>query len=103
MLAIDGSDVHSVSELQEHVARNRPGKEINVKYLRDGQVKEITVRLKNSDGNLELAKREIKYELNGIEVEDVQFKELAELTSFLLPRKMLPVLPQKLVHDLSYN
>lgn len=79
VLAIDGSDVHSVSELQEHVARNRPGKEINVKYLREGEVKEITVRLKNSEGNLELAKREIKYELNGIEVEDVQFKELADL------------------------
>jgi len=31
------------------------------------------------------------------------FKELAELTSFLLPRNMLPVLPQKLVHDLSYQ
>ena len=31
------------------------------------------------------------------------FKELAELTSFLLPRHLLPVLPIKLVSDLSYN
>jgi len=31
------------------------------------------------------------------------FKELAELTSFLLPRHLLPVLPEKLVNDLSYR
>ena len=31
------------------------------------------------------------------------FKELAELTSFLLPRTRLPKLPQKLVDDLSYR
>ena len=31
------------------------------------------------------------------------FKELAELTSFLLPRHLLPQLPEKLVGDLSYR
>lgn len=31
------------------------------------------------------------------------FKELSELTSFLLPRHQLPVLPAALIHDLSYN
>jgi tryptophan 2,3-dioxygenase len=31
------------------------------------------------------------------------FRELAELTSFLLPRHMLPVLPEKLVGHLCYN
>lgn len=31
------------------------------------------------------------------------FKELAELTSFLLPRNLLPHLPEKLVKDLSYR
>jgi tryptophan 2,3-dioxygenase len=31
------------------------------------------------------------------------FKELAELTSFLLPRHLLPRLPEKLVHDLSFH
>ena len=30
------------------------------------------------------------------------FKELSELTSFLLPRHMLPVLPDKLIADISY-
>ena len=31
------------------------------------------------------------------------FKELAELTSFLLPRHLLPHLPERVVKDLSYN
>jgi tryptophan 2,3-dioxygenase len=31
------------------------------------------------------------------------FKEMAELTSFLLPRHMLPALPEKLIRDLNYN
>jgi len=31
------------------------------------------------------------------------FKELAELTSFLLPRHMLPELPKELIRDLSYT
>ncbi len=31
------------------------------------------------------------------------FKELSELTSFLLPRHMLPPLPEKLIADLSYT
>jgi tryptophan 2,3-dioxygenase len=31
------------------------------------------------------------------------FKELAELTSFLLPRHLLPVLPAAVVRDLSYH
>ncbi|MCF8448993.1 MAG: tryptophan 2,3-dioxygenase [Taibaiella sp.] len=31
------------------------------------------------------------------------FKELAELTSFLLPRNMLPVLPASLIEDLGYR
>ena len=31
------------------------------------------------------------------------FRELAELTSFLLPRSMLPKLPEALVKDLSYR
>ena len=31
------------------------------------------------------------------------FKEMAELSSFLLPRHSLPALPQELQKDLGYN
>lgn len=79
VLAIDGHGVTSVSELQEMVARNRPGKEILVTFLRDGKRQEVTARLRNNEGNVELRKREYSFELHGAEVEDVPYKELAKL------------------------
>lgn len=40
--------------------------------------------------------------LRGAADSHIIFKELAELTSFLLPRTLLPRLPEKLVEDLSF-
>lgn len=79
VLAIDGHAVTSVSELQELVARNRPGKEIVVTFLRDGETNEVTAKLRNNEGTEELRKREYSFELHGAEVEDVPYKELAKL------------------------
>ncbi len=76
---IDDHIVNSVSELQEWVARNRPGKEISVTFLRDGEEHTVRARLKNSDGNELLEKREVHYELDGAEFEDVPYRELAKL------------------------
>lgn len=79
IVGINGLPVNSVSELQELVARNRPGAEIKVDYLRNNVMKQLKVKLKNNEGNETMVKREVKTELNGIVVEDVQFKELADL------------------------
>jgi Do/DeqQ family serine protease len=79
IIGIDGHAVNSVSELQEWVARNRPGKEINVIYLRHGERSEVKAKLKNSNGSLEVAKKEVLYELTGLTVEDVPYKELTTL------------------------
>lgn len=79
IIGIDNHSVTSVSELQELVARNRPGAIIDVSYLRDGESVTAKVKLKNSSGTEQMEKREIRYELNGVEVADVQFKELAAL------------------------
>ncbi len=79
IVGINGMPVNSVSELQEQVARNRPGTEIEVDYLRDGQRGKMKVRLKNSEGTEEIIRREVNFDLNGAHVEDVQFKELADL------------------------
>jgi len=76
---IDGHAISSVSELQEWVARNRPGKEINVSYLRDGNYQEVKARLRNNQGNVDVSKRDLKYELGGVVVEDVSYKELNAL------------------------
>ena len=76
IIGINGHRVSSVSELQEWVARNRPGKEIDVSYLRDGNRKEVKARLRNNEGNENVEKREVKFNLNGVDVEDVPYKEL---------------------------
>lgn len=79
IVAIDQHIVNSVSELQEWVARNRPGHEIHVTFLRQGQKKEVKARLKNSHGKESLEKKEIKHELEGARFEDVPYRDLAKL------------------------
>lgn len=77
--AIDNHFVKSVSELQEWVARHRPGREIKVTYLRNNKSAVVKARLKDNDGREGTYKREIRYELNGMEVEDMLFNQLATL------------------------
>jgi S1-C subfamily serine protease len=79
IVAIDGHIVNSVSELQEWVARNRPGKEIQVGYLRNGLHKEVAVRLKNSQGAESVEKKEVKHNIEGAQLEDVPYRELSKL------------------------
>lgn len=79
IVGIDGHAISSVSELQEWVARNRPGKEISVSYIRNGERKDVKSRLRNNQGKETVEKKEVRYELRGIEIEDVPFKELAAM------------------------
>ena len=79
IVAIDGHTVNSVSELQEWVARNRPGKEIAVAYLRKGIRKEVKARLKNSQGEESFEKKEIKHHIEGAQFEDVPYRDLSKL------------------------
>lgn len=79
IIGIDGHDISSVSELQEWVARNRPGKEISVSYLREGNLQEVKARLRNHEGQETVAKKEVKHDFGGVQIEDVPYKELATL------------------------
>jgi len=78
IIGIEGHTVTSVSELQEWVARNRPGKQIWVTYIRNGKSAEVKAKLKNSSGNETVEKREIKYELSGLTVEEIPYKDLVK-------------------------
>lgn len=77
--AIDKRPVTSVSELQETVARNRPGKQVQVTFLRGGEAHEVRATLKDNEGRESTSESEITYELNGLTVEEVDFNELAKL------------------------
>jgi len=77
--AINNHPVRSVSELQEQVARYRPGKEIHVQFFRNGDELNVKATLKDFEGNEEVIKREILYTFNGLTIEDVDYKELVSL------------------------
>ncbi len=79
IIGIQDHPITSVSELQEWVARNRPGKEIKVTYIRQGERYQVQARLRNNEGNEEVEKVNVAYTFRGVEVEDVPYKELNEL------------------------
>lgn len=79
IVSIDKHVVNTVSELQEWVARNRPGKELTVTFVRGKNEQAVKVRLRNNDGLESISRKEISYELEGVTVEDVSYKKLAAL------------------------
>jgi serine protease Do len=79
IIGIDNHTVSSVSELQEWVARNRPGEDIKVTFLRNGKETHVNATLKNTEGQESIQKNEISYTISGAEFEDVPYKELAKL------------------------
>lgn len=79
IVAIDNHIVNSVSELQEWVARNRPGEEILVTFLRKGAKMDVKARLKNSKGEESFEKKEVRHFIEGAKFEDVPYRELAKL------------------------
>lgn len=78
IIGIEDHKVYSVSELQEYVARHRPGTEIKVTYLRDGAEKTTMSTLRNYAGTSEVHSRDISYTLEGATFEDVALAELSE-------------------------
>lgn len=77
--AIDGQIANSVSELQEQVARHRPGQSIKVKFIRQDKEKQVTVVLKSYEGSLLPEKKEISSEAAGAQFENVAYQELRKL------------------------
>ncbi len=76
---IDNRAMRSVSELQEWVARNRPGKKISVTYLRNNTTHDVQAKLKDNAGHESTVKREVLFAFNGMEVEDMLLSELAKM------------------------
>ncbi|MFQ3576097.1 MAG: Do family serine endopeptidase, partial [Cytophagales bacterium] len=56
IIKINDAFVNSSSELQENVARHRPGDKIQVTFIRKGAEKKVTATLKNKMGNLSVVK-----------------------------------------------
>lgn len=79
--SINNVVINTVPELQEQVARHKPGDKISVKFLRNGKEKTELVTLKNVDGNTEIVKKEeIKISSAlGADFENVSKSDLSKL------------------------
>ena len=76
IIGINDRAVDNVSELQEMVARNRPGDAVIVRLLRDGKEMDFEARLKNTSGNREVVRRAVAIELGGAQFENMTEEEL---------------------------
>ena len=56
ILSIDGNKVTKMAELQEYLFAKKPGDKVNVSYMRNGKKKEVTMTLKNPQGNTKVVK-----------------------------------------------
>ena len=79
IIAIDYMPVHNVSELQEFVARNRPGDEVNVTYVRDNKKSTVLAVLRNTEGSTEVVRRSFSKKLEGARIENLTMNELGRL------------------------
>lgn len=55
--AIDGKEVNKKADLQEYLAKKRPGDKVSISYLRDKKKSTKTVTLKNEQGNTQVVKK----------------------------------------------
>ena len=69
--AINGASVKTMAQLQEQIARYRPGDKVKVTVNRRGEVKSFTCTLRNAQGNTDVVQR------NGIESLGCTFKNLS--------------------------
>lgn len=73
IIEMDGKKIKGSPDLLEVIGRKRPGDKAKVKLSRNGQIKTLTVKLKNRDGNEKVVKRESGATFNSLGAE---FKEL---------------------------
>ncbi len=81
IIAVDDNTVESSPELQEIIARHRPGDRVKVTVNRKGTEKTFSVILNNRKGNTDLVKKEHKKVLNiiGADLETIDDKTAEKL------------------------
>lgn len=81
IVGIDGKAVNNVANLQELVARRRPGDKIDVEYIRDGKKAKASATLKNFAGDTDIVKRVVpkSYTFEGIQFEDLKDQVKSQL------------------------
>jgi Do/DeqQ family serine protease len=70
IIAIDGKQVKNMAELQEALAKHRPGDQVTVRVVRAKKERDIAITLKNEQGNTKVVKNA------GMEILGAAFREL---------------------------
>ncbi len=78
IISADGQKVTRMAELQEIIAKKRPGDKINITYLRNKKKHNVSVTLKNEQGNVSVVKNADLDVLGAVfrEVTDAQKSQL---------------------------
>jgi len=72
IIGIDGRTVKTFADLQEALARHRPGDKVNVKLIRDKKERTVELTLKNEQGTTKIVKP------TGMEVLGAAFQDLSD-------------------------
>ena len=75
---IDGQKIKSFGELQNVIAQKRPGDKITVNYLRDKKKKDVTLTLRNEQGNTKVVKN-ADIDVLGIDVRPITDSQKEQL------------------------
>ncbi|MDZ7607962.1 MAG: Do family serine endopeptidase [Cyclobacteriaceae bacterium] len=73
---INKTKVSNVAELQDLVARNRPGDVVEVTYIREGKTKTVSAKLKNPDNELKIVRKDDAYSIEGASLRNATEEEL---------------------------
>ncbi|PZX46450.1 S1C family serine protease [Algoriphagus chordae] len=81
IISVDGRVTNNVANLQEMVARKRPGDKVDVEYIRDGETYTTTATLKNFAGTTDIVEKVIPkvFEFQGVSFEEVSDKVKEQL------------------------
>lgn len=81
IISVDGRVTNNVANLQEMVARKRPGDKVEVEYIRDGKKKKTNATLKNFAGTTEVVEKIVpkKFDFQGVSFEEVPAQVKAQL------------------------
>ena len=75
---IDGQKIKSFGELQNIIAQKRPGDKITINYLRDKKKKDVTLTLKNEQGNTKVVKN-ADIDVLGVDVRPITDSQKSQL------------------------
>ncbi|MEP0711768.1 MAG: PDZ domain-containing protein, partial [Algoriphagus sp.] len=81
IISVDGRATNNVANLQELVARKRPGDKVDVEYIRDGKTITTNATLKNFSGTTDIVEKviPITYEFEGVRFEEIPERVKSQL------------------------